>query len=153
MGDNFSKTMPRFTAEFTTNHMGNFNVLMRMVELAAKAGADYIKMQKKDVDNFYTEEKLNSEYNSPYGQTYRDYRKIFEFDRRDFDEFDRKCKSLDVEWFATPQDVKSLHFLLDYSMPLVKVASINSRNEELLIELRDKVPVDKRLVSLRGVPN
>ena len=39
--------MARFTAEFTTNHMGNFNVLIRMVERAADAGADYIKMQKK----------------------------------------------------------------------------------------------------------
>lgn len=138
--------MTRFTAEFTTNHMGNFNVLMRMVERAADAGADYIKMQKKDVENFYSEEKLNSEYESPYGHTYREYRKIFEFDRTDFDRFDEKCRDLAMEWFATPQDVKSLHFLLEYDMPHVKVASTNSRNDELLAELRDKVPTDTGLV-------
>lgn len=142
--------MVKFTAEFTTNHMGNFNVLMRMVELAAEAGADYVKMQKKDVDNFYSKEKLDSEYKSPYGQTYRDYRKIFEFDRDAFDKFDNKCKSLDIEWFATPQDVKSLHFFLEYNMPLVKVASINSRNEKLLKELRNKVPLDTGLVISTG---
>jgi N-acetylneuraminate synthase len=138
--------MSEFTAEFTTNHMGNFNVLMRMVERAADAGADYIKMQKKDVENFYTEEKLNSEYQSPYGHTYREYRTIFEFDRTDFDRFNEKCRELDMEWFATPQDVKSLHFLLEYDMPYVKVASTNSRNDELLEELRDKVPTDTGLV-------
>ena len=36
---------PTFVAEFTTNHMGNLNVLMCMVERAAWAGADFIKMQ------------------------------------------------------------------------------------------------------------
>lgn len=138
--------MTEFTAEFTTNHMGNFNVLMRMVEQAVDAGADYIKMQKKDVENFYTEEKLNSNYKSPYGHTYREYRKIFEFDRTDFDRFDEKCEDLDIEWFATPQDIKSLHFVLEYNMPYVKVASTNSRNDEMLTELRDKVPKNTGLV-------
>ena len=38
--------MPEFIAEFTTNHMGNLNVLLRMVEEAAACGATYIKMQK-----------------------------------------------------------------------------------------------------------
>lgn len=37
----------RFVAEFTTNPMGNLNLLMRMVEKAASAGCNLIKMQKK----------------------------------------------------------------------------------------------------------
>ena len=37
---------PEFICEFTTNHMGNFNLLMQMVKKASETGADYIKMQK-----------------------------------------------------------------------------------------------------------
>ena len=54
-------------AEFTTNHMGNLNVLLRMVEEAKRAGATIIKMQKKDVETFYSQEKLNGKFESPYG--------------------------------------------------------------------------------------
>ena len=68
--------MTGFVAEFTTNHMGNLNVLLRMVEGAAAAGCSLIKMQKKDVDSFYSAEKLASPYESPYGKTYGDYRQI-----------------------------------------------------------------------------
>ena len=34
-----------FTAEFTTNHCGNFNLLKKMAFAAKNSGADYIKMQ------------------------------------------------------------------------------------------------------------
>ena len=60
--------MADFVAEFTTNHMGNLNVLLRMVERAVWAGCSYIKMQKKDVESFYSKEKLDSLFESPYGK-------------------------------------------------------------------------------------
>ena len=80
----------KFVAEFTTNHMGNLNVLLRMAERAAEAGCDLIKMQKKDVESFYSQAKLDAPYESPYGHTYRDYRSIFEFGVEDFGRFDRR---------------------------------------------------------------
>ena len=88
----------KFICEFTTNHMGNLNVLLEMVKKAAETGANYIKMQKKDVDSFYSQEKLNLIYKSPYGKTYHDYRKIFEFNQRDFDIFDIECKEYNMEF-------------------------------------------------------
>jgi N-acetylneuraminate synthase len=131
---------PDFVAEFTTNHMGNLNLLLRMVESAAEAGCTYIKMQKKDVETFYTEEKLNAPYTSPYGQTYRDYRTIFEFSREDFERFDRKCEEQRIAWFATVQDVRSLCFMLQFDLPLYKIASCNARNLDFLREVERRVP-------------
>ena len=89
--------MTLFVAEFTTNHMGNLNVLLRMAEEAKRSGADYIKMQKKDVEHFYSREKLASEFVSPYGKTYYDYRRIFEFSGEDFQRFDSKCRELGIK--------------------------------------------------------
>ena len=52
-----------------------------IADLAVGAGADYIKMQKKDVNNFYSQEKLLSPYKSPYGKNYKQYRNMFEWDK------------------------------------------------------------------------
>jgi N-acetylneuraminate synthase len=138
-------------AEFTTNHLGNLNLLLRMVAAAAAAGCDLIKMQKKDVDTFYTPDKLDATYHSPYGSTYRDYRRVFEFGREDFIRFDECCAQHGVRWFATAQDVPSLHFLLKFEMPLLKVASCNARNRPFLKEVARSIdPSLPLVVSLAG---
>jgi len=136
----------KFVAEFTTNHMGNKNVLLRMVEKAAWAGCTYIKMQKKDVETFYKKEKLDAPYASPYGSTYRDYRSIFEFDAEDYAVFDQKCRECNIKWFTTVQDIPSLGQMLKYDHELYKVASTNSRNVEFLQEVSKSVPEDKGIV-------
>ncbi len=142
--------MTVFVAEFTTNHMGNLNVLLRMVEEAAAAGATLIKMQKKDVETFYSKEKLDSPYDSPYGKTYRDYRKVFEFDEEDFRRFDRKCRSLDIGWFSTVQDLPSLRFMLNFGLSHFKVASSNARNRAMLEECARLIPKDRTIVISMG---
>lgn len=135
-----------FVAEFTTNHMGNLNVLLRMVESATWAGADLIKMQKKNVETFYSQEKLNSSYESPYGKTYRDYRTIFEFDHEDYQRFDAKCEAENIPWFSTIQDATSYDFMAPYDLPIYKVASINARNHDFLRATAERIPADKRIV-------
>lgn len=135
-----------FVAEFTTNHMGNLNLLLRMVEAATWAGADLIKMQKKDVESFYSQEKLNSSYDSPYGKTYRDYRTIFEFDHEDYRRFDDKCVAENIPWFSTIQDAASYDFMAAYDLPIYKVASINARNRDFLKATAARIPIDRRIV-------
>lgn len=142
---------PVMVAEFTTNHLGNLNLLMRMVDAAATAGCDLIKMQKKDVASFYSPEKLATRYDSPYGRTYRDYREVFEFDREDFLRLDEHCRARNVRWFATAQDVPSLAFLLEFHPPLIKVASCNARNVPFLKEVAVTVdPAVPLVVSVAG---
>jgi N-acetylneuraminate synthase len=136
----------RFVAEFTTNHLGNFNLLMKMVDKAAGAGCSLIKMQKKDTHSFYTPEKLNTPYESPYGKTYREYREIFEFDEADFRRFDMSCRTHDIPWFATVQDVPSLEFLLKFDLDIYKIASVNIRNSNLVSAIISNVPKDKEII-------
>lgn len=138
--------MVLFVAEFTTNHMGNLNLLFKMAESAKKSGADFIKMQKKDVESFYSQDKLNSEFLSPYGKTYREYRQIFEFSKEDFQRFDKKCKELNIKWFTTIQDEKSMFDMLEFNLPMYKVASCNSNNDKFLDAIKMNVPKDKTLV-------
>ncbi len=126
--------------------MGNLNILLEMVRKAATIGADYIKMQKKDVDTFYTSEKLNSKYVSPYGKTYGDYRRIFEFGQQDFNRFNDECRRHGIKWFATAQDIKSLEFLLNYNLDMYKIASCNADKTQMLQEFACQIPQDNTVV-------
>jgi hypothetical protein len=45
--------------EITTNHFGSKNRLMKLIEGAKNAGADSIKLQIRDVESFYSIQKLN----------------------------------------------------------------------------------------------
>lgn len=140
--------MVEIVAEFTTNHLGNLNLLLRMVDAAAAAGADTIKMQKKDVDTFYAPEKLARPFESPYGKTYGDYRRVFEFGADDFARMDERCRERDVAWFATAQDSGSFGILRrwraahQWSMayPRYKVASSNARNIAFLQHIATELP-------------
>jgi len=138
--------MTQFVAEFTTNHMGNYNVLEEMVRQAKFAGADFIKMQKKDVENYYSKEKLDRFFLSPYGKTYRDYRKIFEFGKEDFDRFNSLCKELKIKWFSTVQDIPSLEFMLEYNLPKYKIASSSARDLDFISELEKQVTKRSQIV-------
>lgn len=135
-----------FVAEFTTNHLGNLNLLLRMAEQAALAGADFIKMQKKEVSSFYPKERLEQPYESPYGKTYEEYRSLLEFGDEDFTRFDAKCRTLGIRWFCTVQDSASLDVMLKFDLPAYKVASINARKLDLLERVASRVPLDKRII-------
>jgi len=137
---------PKFVAEFTTNHIGNLNLLLRMVESAAWAGADFIKMQKKDVSSYYSKEKLELSYDSPYGKTYYDYRSIFEFGLDDFVRFDRACRENEIKWYSTIQDLPSLYFIMAFNPTILKIASSGCRDWKFLSRIHSAVPMDTTVV-------
>jgi len=126
-------------AEFTINHFGHPTLLHRMVAAAIGCGCDYIKLQRKDVETFYSQDRLNSSYNSPFGTTYRDYRTALELP---LDEF----KKISCPWFVTVQDTQSLREMLEFDLPMYKIASCNSSNKDLLLEASQTIPKDRTIV-------
>lgn len=120
------------TAELTTNHFGDRNRLERMIRAAAAAGADRIKLQKRDVQTFYTAEQLSSPYVSPFGSTFADYRHALELDRDDFAFVSDLCKRLGIEWFTSILDKPSFEFMLQFDPDLVKLPSTISEHKDYL---------------------
>ena len=140
-----------FVAEFTTNSFGHFGLLMRMVEAASKSGASAIKMQKKDVRSFYSQEKLESRFDSPFGTTYREYRESFEFSEDEWLKFDQRCADLSIAWFSTVQDLPSLDFLVPFEPKRVKIASLNSMNTDLAARMESLLdPSVEVVISVAG---
>lgn len=122
-------------AELTNNHLGDPARLIEMIERSKEAGADLIKVQKRDVDSFYTREQLNSYYWSPFGKTLGDYRRGVELNSEMFELLDRICRKNEIEWFSTILDLASYHGIQHYRPRLVKVPSTISNHRSFHQEL------------------
>jgi N-acetylneuraminate synthase len=131
------KSLVSVVAELTTNHFGDRNRLERMIRVAAAAGADYVKLQKRDVESFYTAEQLRSPYVSPFGSTFADYRHALELSAEDFQFVDELCRSLGIGWFASILDQKSFKFMLQFSPTKVKLPSTISEHLDYLSFVAD----------------
>ena len=119
-------------AELTTNHFGDRLRLEQMIRASHAAGADYVKLQKRDVERFYSKEQLASPYVSPFGKTFGDYRRQLELDRDDFQFIDRLCKELGLGWFASVLDQPSFEYMLDLRPAMMKLPSTISEHMEYL---------------------
>jgi N-acetylneuraminate synthase len=117
-------------AELTNNHLGDISRLVEMVERAKEAGADLIKVQKREVDTFYSPEKLSSYYWSPFGKTLRDYRKGVELDEEKLVRLNEVCKSLDIGWFCSVLDFPSFEVINRFSPEFIKIPSTISNHRD-----------------------
>ena len=120
-------------AEIGINHNGDLDIAKRLIRLAAVAGCDSVKFQKRNPDVCVPEHQKNVMRDTPWGtMTYLDYKYKVEFGKEEYDEIDRYCKENNIQWSASPWDLDSLEFLMQYDLPYIKVPSAHLTNRELL---------------------
>lgn len=119
-------------AELTTNHFGNLERLKKMVELAKDAGADYVKVQKRNVVDFYTKEQLESPYSSPFGKTFQDYRMSLELDTHGFELLKEIYDQIGIKWFVSVLDYQSYEFVMPYEPAMIKIPSTVSQHRNFI---------------------
>ena len=91
-----------------------------------------MKLQKRDVETFYTPEQLAAAYKSPFGTTFRDYRNQLELDADDFAFLDALCNRLGIKWFASALDEPSYRFLMEAGIHAIKLPSTISEHRDYL---------------------
>lgn len=121
-------------AEIGINHNGDLNIAKRLIDIAAAAGCDAVKFQKRNPDICVPEEQKNKMRDTPWGRmTYLDYKWKVEFGREEYNEIDRYCKSKGIQWSASPWDVDSVLFINSYvDVPFIKIPSAILTNLEVL---------------------
>jgi sialic acid synthase SpsE len=119
-------------AEITTNHFGDKERLKAMILLAKQAGADYIKLQKRDVASFYKDDTLLKPFKSPFGTTFGQYRNGLELTQEDFEWVDLFCKDVGIGWFASILDEPSYEFIKRFNPELIKLPSTISEKKNYL---------------------
>jgi len=121
-----------FIAEIGINHNGDMSVCKDLINAAKDSGCNGVKFQKRDLDSVYTQEFLDSERKSPWGTTQREQKAGLEFGKSEYDEIDKYCKNLGIDWFASAWDLKSQDFLQQFDCKYNKVASAMIVYEDLL---------------------
>mgnify|MGYP003972150587 FL=1 len=118
--------------EVGINHNGDMSICKQLIDVAADAGCDAVKLQKRDIDLVYSKEMLDSPRESPWGLTQRDQKAGIEFGVEQYSEIDQYCKEVGIEWFASAWDTKSQIFLRQFNCNYNKVASAMIVHTELL---------------------
>jgi|TARA_A200000159_G_scaffold67965_1_gene62844 N-acetylneuraminate synthase len=125
--------MTYIIAEIGINHNGSMETAKKLIDIAAVAGCDAVKFQKRNPDVCVPDHQKDIPRDTPWGtMSYIDYKYRMEFGQEEYDEIDSYCKSKGIEWSASPWDMDSLDFLLQYDIPFLKIPSAMITNEELM---------------------
>ncbi|MBL7004350.1 MAG: N-acetylneuraminate synthase family protein [Gammaproteobacteria bacterium] len=122
-------------AEVGINHNGDMSICKELIDVAVDSGCDAVKFQKRDINEVYTQEFLDSHRESPWGTTQREQKMGLEFGADEYQEIESYCKEKDIEWFASAWDINSQKFLRQFNSKYNKVASAMIVHTELLKEI------------------
>ena len=109
--------------EIGINHNGDLEIAKELIDVAADAGADAVKFQKRTIDLVYTQDFLDGPRESSWGTTQREQKEGLEFGLDDYTEIDKYCKEKGIEWFASAWDLESQKFLKQFDLKHNKIAS------------------------------
>ena len=125
-------------AEIGINHNGELDNAKKLIDVAADAGCQAVKFQKRTPDISTPENQKNVQRETPWGvMTYLEYKHRIEFGDAEYQEIAAYSTKKGLDWFASPWDVPSVEFLENHGVTVHKVASASITDIPLLEALRD----------------
>jgi len=121
-------------AEAGVNHNGELDAALRMVDVAADAGADAVKFQMFRASDLATCEADSAEYQKESGgaASQRDLLSNLELDDAAFAQIRARCAQRGIMFLATPFGPADVQRLVATGVPAIKVASTDLVNVLLL---------------------
>ncbi|GAA3137036.1 hypothetical protein GCM10010466_29830 [Planomonospora alba] len=120
-------------AEIGINHNGDLDIARRLIDVAADAGCQAVKFQKRTPEICVPPEQRDQIRQTPWGEmTYMEYKIRTEFGLPEYTEIARYSAARGLHWFASPWDVPSVEFLESLDVVTHKVASASVTDLELL---------------------
>lgn len=137
-----SKSSVYIIGEIGINHNGDINVVKKLIDIAACAGFDAVKFQKRNPDKCVPDDQKHKLRQTPWGEmTYIDYKHRVELTYDDYDTIDRYCAEKGIDWTASPWDTDSVDFLCEnWNLPWVKIASASITDLNLVKYCAEKFP-------------
>lgn len=119
-------------AEIGINHNGDISIAKKLIDVAAVAGCDYVKFQKRTPELCVPEEQKSKMRDTPWGRiTYLEYKERTEFGKSDYDEIAKYCEDRNIKWFASVWDPESVSFMKGYT-DITKIPSALITDDTLL---------------------
>lgn len=120
-------------AEIGLNHNGDVDLAKRLIDVAADAGVQAVKFQKRTPEISTPAHMRDVPRETPWGtMSYLEYRYRVEFDRAQYIEIGDHATLRGLDWFASPWDVPSVEFLEELGVVAHKVASASVTDIDLL---------------------
>ena len=113
-------------AEAGVNHNGSIDIAKKLIEEAAKAGADYIKFQTFETDKLVSKAAKQADYQKKnLGNETSQYEmlKKLELSAKDHHELIDCCNSNKIAFFSTAFDMESIDLLKKLQLPIWKIPS------------------------------
>ncbi|SEG95073.1 NeuB family protein, partial [Thermomonospora echinospora] len=119
--------------EIGINHNGDVDIARRLINIAADAGCQAVKFQKRTPEICVPPEQQNKMRETPWGEmTYLEYKHRVEFGVEEYRQIAKYAADRGIDWFASPWDVPSVEFLENFDVVTHKVASASITDKELL---------------------
>lgn len=119
-------------AEIGINHNGDTAIARELIRAAKEAGCDAVKFQKRTIAVVYSAEELAAPRENPFGGTNGDLKRGLEFGTDQYKEIDDCSKAIEMVWFASCWDEKSVDFIEAFHPPCYKIASASLTDDNLL---------------------
>lgn len=112
-------------AEAGVNHNGDLNAALRMVEVAAKAGADCIKFQTFSADRLVTKSASKADYQKSDRPEESQYEMLcrYELSAAMHEKIKRHCTKHGISFLSTGFDKESVDYLVGLGVEWLKVPS------------------------------
>ncbi|MFC4530611.1 N-acetylneuraminate synthase family protein [Sphaerisporangium dianthi] len=122
--------------EIGINHNGDLDIARRLIDVAADAGCQAVKFQKRTPEIAVPAHQRDQMRQTPWGEmTYLEYKYRVEFGQDEYTQIAKYCAERGLDWFASPWDVPSVDFLEEMNVVTHKVASASVTDHELLRRL------------------
>jgi N-acetylneuraminate synthase len=124
-------------AEVGINHNGDIEAAKKLVDVAARNGADAVKLQKRTPELCVPPDQRNHMRETPWGYiTYLDYRYKVEFGEPEYRQIERHCKEQGIDWFVSVWDEPAVDFMEAFNPLCYKIPSASLTDHNLLRHLR-----------------
>lgn len=127
----------RVIAEAGVNHNGSLDLALKLIDVAADAGADIVKFQTFKPNLLVTSSAPTAEYQeSTTGQkTQMEMLKSLELSKNEYKELFAYSKNRGIKCLSTPFDVESLALLIELGVDIIKIPSGEITNGPFLLEI------------------
>ena len=115
---------PKVIAEIGCNHKGDLSIAMDMIKVAAECDVDVVKFQKRNNQEYLTEEQYNAPHPNPihsYGSTYGEHRDFLEFNLEQHKALKKYAESLDLVYSSSVWDIISAKEIISLDPDFIKV--------------------------------
>lgn len=126
-------------AEAGVNHNGNLEIAKKMIDVAARAGADAVKFQTFKADTLVRKDAVKAAYQQENAtdkqESQYEMLKKLELTKQMHQELIQACADKGILFLSTPFDIYSIQMLTDCGITIMKVPSGEITNYPYLREI------------------